>query len=47
MLQGSTYKNVLILEDDINCNKKTVERNRIKYTVYTRASDKLFILRKN
>lgn len=45
--QGSTYKNVLILEDDIDCNKKTIERNRIKYTAYSRASELLHILRKN
>jgi exodeoxyribonuclease-5 len=45
--QGSTYKNVLILEDDIDCNRKTLERNRIKYTAYSRATDKLFVLREN
>lgn len=45
--QGSTYKNVVIIEDNIDKNHKTVERNRIKYTSYTRASNKLFILRKN
>lgn len=45
--QGSGYKNVLVLEDDINVNRNVVERNRIKYTVCTRASEKLFILRKN
>lgn len=45
--QGSTYKNVLILEDDLDKNLNVVERNRIKYTVCSRASEKLFILRKN
>jgi len=43
--QGSTYKNVLLLESDIDANKNILERNRIKYTAYTRASEKLFILR--
>jgi len=47
MLQGSTYKNVLIIEDDIDRNRKTLERNRIKYTAYSRASKLLHILRKN
>jgi len=45
--QGSTYKNVLILENDIDNNKSTVERNRIKYTAYTRATDLLYVFRKN
>lgn len=45
--QGSTYKNVLILEEDIDQNRKALERNRIKYTVYSRATDKLFVLREN
>lgn len=45
--QGSTYKNVLILEEDIDQNRKTLERNRIKYTVYSRATDKLYVLREN
>jgi hypothetical protein len=45
--QGSTYENVLVLEDDIDCNRNIVERNRIKYTSYTRASKILYILRKN
>jgi len=45
--QGSTYKNVLIMEDDLDYNQKTVERNRIKYTAYTRPTDKLFVVRKN
>jgi len=45
--QGSTYKNVLILEEDVDQNRKTLERNRIKYTVYSRATDKLFVLREN
>ena len=43
--QGSTYNNVILLEEDLNFNRKTIERNRIKYTAYTRAKNKLFILR--
>lgn len=42
--QGSTYKNVMIIEQDINMNPKIIERNRIKYTAYTRASEKLYIV---
>lgn len=45
--QGSTYTNVILLEEDIDLNKKILERNRIKYTSYSRPTDKLFILRKN
>lgn len=45
--QGSSYKNALILEEDIDQNHKTLERNRIKYTVYSRVTDKLFVLRNN
>ena len=43
--QGSTYNNTLLLEYDIDVNTNVVERNRIKYTAYTRASEKLFILK--
>lgn len=42
--QGSTYENVYIIEDDIDRNKTTIERNRIKYTAVSRASKKLRIL---
>jgi len=45
--QGSTYGNVFLMEEDIDLNRKTEERNRIKYTAYSRPTDKLFILRKN
>lgn len=41
--QGSTYQNVVILEDDIDANHNIVERNRIKYTAYSRASIMLYI----
>lgn len=43
--QGSTYQNVFILEDDIDLNRRVYERNRIKYTAYSRPTDKLFILK--
>lgn len=43
--QGSTYQNVFIMEDDIDLNKNIVERNRIKYTAYSRASETLYIYR--
>lgn len=42
--QGSTYKNVFLIEDDIDKNFKHLERNRIKYTAFTRASQKLHVL---
>ena len=45
--QGSTYKNVVLMEEDLDHNPNVVERNRIKYTAYSRPTDKLFILRKN
>ncbi len=45
--QGSTYQNVIVLEDDIDANHKVEEKNRIRYTAYTRASKKLYVLRTN
>lgn len=45
--QGSTYTNVILMEEDIDANNRIVERNHIKYTASSRATDKLFILRKN
>jgi len=42
--QGSTYENVIMLESDMDRNINVVERNRIKYTALTRASDKAYIL---
>jgi DNA replication protein DnaC len=45
--QGSTYTHVLLMEEDLELNSTTLERNRIKYTAYSRPTDKLFILRKN
>ena len=44
--QGSTYNTTFVLEDDIDMNWDVVERNRIKYTAYTRASRKLYVLRR-
>jgi len=44
--QGSTYNNVFILENDINMNSNVFERNRIKYTAYSRPSERLFIIKK-
>jgi len=44
--QGSTYRNVFIIEDDIDMNHNVYERNRIKYTAYSRPTDKLFILKR-
>lgn len=42
--QGSTYENIIFIEEDLNHNKKIVERNRIKYTAYTRAKNKMYVL---
>jgi exodeoxyribonuclease-5 len=44
--QGSTYDTTFVLEDDIDMNMDIVERNRIKYTSYTRSSRKLYVLRR-
>jgi hypothetical protein len=44
--QGSTYNTTFVLEDDININIDVIERNRIKYTAYTRSSNKLFVLKR-
>jgi len=44
--QGSTYKNVFIIEDDIDYNSNLYEKNRIKYTAYSRAAEVLFILKR-
>jgi hypothetical protein len=34
--QGSTYQHVMIIENDMNLNPKTKERNQIKYVALTR-----------
>ncbi len=44
--QGSTYVNAFVLEDDIDVNVNVVERNRIKYTAFTRSSNKLYVLKR-
>jgi len=44
--QGSTYTTAFVLEDDIDINPNVVERNRIKYTAYTRSSKKLYVLKR-
>ncbi len=42
--QGSTYDNCFVLEADMDINKKIKERNRIKYTSFTRPKHKLFVI---
>jgi ATP-dependent exoDNAse (exonuclease V) alpha subunit len=44
--QGSTYDTVFLLEDDIDMNYNVIERNRIKYTSYTRSSRKLYVVKR-
>jgi exodeoxyribonuclease-5 len=44
--QGSTYTTAFVLEDDIDVNIDVIERNRIKYTSYTRSSKKLYVLKR-
>ena len=44
--QGTTYTTAFVLEDDIDVNPNVVERNRIKYTAYTRSSKKLYVLKR-
>ena len=44
--QGSTYDTVFLLEDDIDMNYNIIERNRIKYTSYTRSSRKLYVIKR-
>jgi exodeoxyribonuclease-5 len=34
--QGSTYQHVMVMENDINCNWVTKEKNQIKYVALTR-----------
>jgi DNA replication protein DnaC len=43
--QGSTYEYVILIEEDLDFNKRIIERNRIKYTSYTRASNCLYVLK--
>lgn len=45
--QGSTYKDVFILDDDINKNYNIIERNRIKYVAFTRPKRKAIVFNNN
>ena len=42
--QGSSYKNVFMINFDLEKNRKIKEKNRIKYTVMTRPVENLFII---
>lgn len=42
--QGSTYENAIVLEYDINMNANVRERNRIKYTAFTRPRKMLHVV---
>jgi len=43
--QGSTYDNCMLVDWDISVNRKTEERNRIRYVAATRARHLLFIVK--
>ena len=42
--QGGTFDNVVVMNCDIGCNPKVVERNKILYTACSRPSERLFII---
>lgn len=42
--QGSTFDNVIVVESDIDGNRKAAERNRIKYTAFSRSRHKLVVI---
>ena len=42
--QGSTVANVFVVERDMDKNPITLERNKLKYTAFTRASRELHVL---
>lgn len=44
--QGSTYTHTFVIEDDIDYNSNVYERNRIKYTAYTRPTNTLYIAKR-
>jgi len=44
--QGSTYENVFVVDDDLNNNKNVLERNRIRYTAFSRPRSRLFVLKR-
>lgn len=41
--QGSTYKYVAILEKDLNLNWNIIERNKLKYVAFSRASNTCYV----
>jgi exodeoxyribonuclease-5 len=43
--QGSTFKHCTVIQNDILLNKRTLERNQILYTAYTRPSQYLNIIK--
>lgn len=43
--QASTYTNCIVIESDLDANRKVVERNKIKYTAVTRPKNNLVIVR--
>lgn len=44
--QGSTYKNITIIYDDFMKNRNAIERNKLMYVAFSRASHKAYILKK-
>jgi hypothetical protein len=42
--QGTTVQNVFVVERDMNLNQDVIERNKLKYTAFTRASRELHVL---
>lgn len=45
--QGSTYENCIVFMDDIDSNFNVLERNKIKYTSFTRPRKNLYIISNN
>ncbi len=41
--QGSTYDNIFVNLDDINCNKDSIERKKLTYVALSRARTQVFI----
>lgn len=42
--QGTTVQNVFVVERDMNLNQDVIERNKLKYTAFTRAAKRLHVL---
>ena len=42
--QGSTYETAFVVESDIDIQRDIENRNRIKYTAFTRPSKRLVII---